>query len=287
MNGATSTFIEGAEAAGGGVGPGAIRGVYLSNGVLRGFTIRNCYTLDTGNDYRDEGGAGIIINSTGLIEDCIVTNNSSNKRGGGILCFNGGKVNRCISLKNYTGGGGGGIYCYNAGEIMNSLIIYNRAYNNGGGIFCYNGGAVINCTISHNYARLDGGGIRTRDAAVTNSIIYFNIADGSGDNWNDTLNQRYAYCDTTPEPSGEGNITADPDFVDTNSANYHINFNSPCRNAGTNQPWMFLPNATDLDGNPRVRGGNVDIGAYETIPEPLFLSFALYVLLLLFRKIDS
>jgi len=52
-----------------------------------------------------------------------------------------------------------------------------------------------------------------------------------------------------------------PLFVDTNGwANLRLQPNSPCINAGNNS---YVTNATDLDGNPRMSGGTVDIGAYE------------------------
>ena len=50
------------------------------------------------------------------------------------------------------------------------------------------------------------------------------------------------------------------------SENYRLEEFSPCRNAGTNMDWMW--SSTDLDGNPRIFGGRVDMGAYEFIPEP-------------------
>ena len=70
---------------------------------------------------------------------------------------------------------------------------------------------------------------------------------------------------------GIGNIDLDPLFIDpdgpddipgTDDDDYHLQPGSPCINLGTNVPPEGLP-ATDLDGNPRVVCGIVDMGAYE------------------------
>jgi hypothetical protein len=63
-----------------------------------------------------------------------------------------------------------------------------------------------------------------------------------------------------------GNITQDPQFVDMVNGNFHLASISPCIDAGVVQPWMA--GAQDLDGNPRVTGASVDIGAYESQPAP-------------------
>ena len=93
---------------------------------------------------------------------------------------------------------------------------------------------------------------------------------------------------------GEGNIEADPQFVDPGHwddngtpsssddffvmGDYHLLPGSPCIDAGTNdiddpdtEPIEELPE-TDLDGLPRIMDGDadgtaiVDMGAYEFLP---------------------
>ena len=92
-----------------------------------------------------------------------------------------------------------------------------------------------------------------------NCIVCFNTGFG-GANYDpsSTLN----FCCTTPLPaSGLGNITGDPLFVDTNGwSNLRLQSYSPCINAGN---LAFVMTTTDLDGNPRVVNGAVDMGAYE------------------------
>lgn len=59
-------------------------------------------------------------------------------------------------------------------------------------------------------------------------------------------------------------IAADPDLTDQG---YRLSStNSPCYNAGTNLAWMIT--AVDLDGNPRIADGTVDMGAYEFQEDP-------------------
>jgi hypothetical protein len=94
------------------------------------------------------------------------------------------------------------------------------------------------------------------NGTLNNCIVYYNTApnNDAGGALND--------CCTTPLPeSGIGNITNAPLFVDTNGwSNLRLQSNSPCINGGQMVGGL---GATDLDGNPRVAGVKLDIGAYE------------------------
>jgi hypothetical protein len=76
----------------------------------------------------------------------------------------------------------------------------------------------------------------------------------------------------TPLPvDGIGNFTNQPQFLDVANGNYRLASGSPCINAGSS---AVVFNGADLDGNPRIVGGAVDVGAYEFQAPLSVLSYA-------------
>ena len=128
----------------------------------------------------------------------------------------------------------------------------------------YTGNPIFtNCTIIGNTSTNQGGGVYVdhywggTSSYFTNSVIWDNspnnVAYGRGD-------ATITYCNIQGGWAGEGNIDADPLFVDP-LADLHLTALSPCINAGNNDAPSIPTN--DRDGLPRIVDGTVDIGAYE------------------------
>lgn len=179
-----------------------------------------------------------------------LTNGYSAYHGGGAFCEAGGILSNCViagnKAVNSSGGGGSGGSYYNCAFAGNAAIL-------GGAV---SSGAVINCTIAGNSALIGGG---THGGVATNSIVYFNTAASSPE-YTNTL---FVHSCTRPAPGGDHNITNNPLFAGSATGNLRLTSSSPCINAGTNAFWMTA--ARDLDGNTRIAGGIVDMGAYEYI----------------------
>ncbi len=192
-NGPGTTFIEGAEAAGGGNGSNAVRGVYMSAGVLWGFTVTNGHTMISGDSDSDCSGGGInMCGGSGLASNCVLSGNCAGHFGGGSFA---GALAGCALCGNSAGSGGGS-----------------------------RGGALTNCTLFRNSADLHGGG--SYGGILRNCIVYHNNARAQGNNW---YEGSLAYCCTTPAPGGTGNVTADPLLLSAS----HICTDSPCVGAGS------------------------------------------------------
>jgi len=252
--------------------------VSLGGGVhcYFGGMIKNCVV--SGNSAEQGGGVNCYYN--GSIQNSNINGNSA-ERGGGAFFFYGGIVQNCTINKNValsTFHGGGGVICGSGSSVQNCTISENSASNEGGGVLCQYG-FVQNCTISGNSASNEGGGVHYLGGTMENSILWNNTdKEISGwisinrynciENWTNLIN---------------GIITNNPQFV--SASNFHLLSTSPCINAGTNLPYVYT--TTDLDGNPRLFGDKVNMGAYEFVPEPFLIvnCYLLFIIYYLKKKI--
>ena len=247
VNGPKTTLICGSAAPTGDTGDGAVRCVYADHlSVIDGFSLTNGHTLN-GTSVTTElfDGGGIWCEPGATITNCLVTGNSAAYYGGGV---NQGNVYNSVLAFNsgYYGGGAG------RSLLVNCLIASNSAsWGQGGGAMS---STLSNCTVVGNYAPwwTPSGGVGY--SSVYNSILYYNTSGNVGGT------SSCVYSCATPLPSGPGNITSEPLFLDPASGDFHLQSNSPCINAGNPS---VVPANLDLDGVPRVTGGTVDIGAYE------------------------
>jgi predicted outer membrane repeat protein len=265
---------------------------------IDGFTIRNGIgKLASGNRF---GGGIYCSSSSPTIANNIITGNSADD-GAGIVC----EKNSSPTIVNNTIAGntasqlGGGIYCeyYASPTIAGNVIAANKTNHHGGGVFCgyYSSPSIDNNTITGNNAGEHGGAIysSTSSPLITNTIVAFN-SSGIWSSDTETLQYNCVYGNTdynytgVADPTGtNGNIMADPVFVDADGADdddatwqdndYRLGAGSPCIDAAKNSA---VPSGvtTDAGGNNRFvddpgttdtgtgTAPIVDMGAYEAIP---------------------
>jgi hypothetical protein len=297
VNGPAVTLIVGSQVAGTG---GAVRCVGIGgSAVLSGFTLTN--GAGGFGNYPNGGGVANLtgITAASAVTNCVLVNNlaTNGAAGGGayrvrlINCqlsgnygtYGGGAcactLVNCTVTSN-TAASGGGVYGatpFGASVVTNCTIAGNSASSSGGGVYgctLYNsllagngntssvsggaayGGVLNNCTIIGNASHLLGA---ADGSTLANSIIYYNNAGSYADCYQCTLTN----C-CTPSLVNNGVpvncITNPPAFVDMADGNYRLQTGSPCIDAGTN---VYAPGSVDLDGNPRIIGAAVDMGAYE------------------------
>lgn len=231
-------------------------------------TVRNC-TFSFNSAFADGGGMRNWENSNGRFYNCLFINNQSQQEGGGLM--NGGNdkgsspmVVNCRFEKNRTGEDGGGLYSnwYSYPKVINCLFIDNQAGLTGGAIYNvnYSDSQIINCSISRNSAT-KGGSISNRDSnpTIVNCILWGNDGDIENEIFNERSSPKVSFSNVKGGYDGKGNIDSDPFFE---SSVLRLSKNSPCLNVGNNEA-MPSSIAVDLDGNPRIASGSIDMGVYE------------------------
>lgn len=290
LNGPGVTFIQGAIDPIATNGVGAVRCAYLgTNATLIGFTLTNGATLRANASILDLVGGGVWCETSAMVSNCFLLGNAAFQGGGG--SYQGTLNNSTLSGNSGNAGGGGshfgtlnhctlsGNSAQDGGGAQRSTLNHctlsgNSAWNgHGGGAFF---GTLNNCILSGNSAMIDGGG--SFFSSLTNCTLSGNSAGNSGGGaYDGTLNNCIAYFNTaptgpnynfsavnyscsTPVPGGTANINSNPQFVNAAAGNFHLLPTSPCIDQGNN---AYGFGTTDLDGNPRIAGGTVDMGALE------------------------
>ncbi|MHC4501162.1 MAG: choice-of-anchor Q domain-containing protein, partial [Planctomycetota bacterium] len=226
-----------------------------SSSVVAGLTITNGYALY---------GAGIFCEgSSPTISKCIFSANTAEMGSGGIENLNcSAVVANCIFTGNMSGGSGGGIENFNSPATVRSCVFWGNLAGTGGGVQnVSSSAAIINCTFSDNYAD-QGGAINNYESSgstVTNCILWGDSAYEAPEIYGDCS---ASYCDVEGSYPGTGNIAADPCFVDPAGGDYHLSAGSPCIESG-DPAYSAAPGETDIDGEPRLMGTGVDMGADE------------------------
>ncbi|MEJ5241226.1 MAG: DUF2341 domain-containing protein [Anaerolineales bacterium] len=233
-------------------------------------------TIFSGNFSNGNGGGMYNWNSSSpTLDNVIFVGNRSNASGGGTFndWFN-SIVMRNVSFYGNSATQGGGMFNYLYSQIyMNNGVFFDNSASYGGGVFNEHSQAILkNVTFFNNDASYGGGVFNKLSSNLTlvNSILWGDSAPNGPEIYNDSSNVYVTYSIVQGGWPGQGNLDADPLFVDPDNDNLRLGYGSPAIDAGNNSA---VDVTIDLDGTPRIQDGNndgtatVDMGAYETVPD--------------------
>ncbi len=124
--------------------------------------------------------------------------------------------------------------------------------NNGSGVYWTN----TSPTISNNLVAFNTWGLEQGTIGITSSTIRYNNVYG-----NTLKGEKTDYEGVTDQTGTNGNISADPKMANYKIGEFHLQPGSPCIDAGSME--AIGTGWTDIDGQDRVWGSGVDIGADE------------------------
>ncbi len=232
--------------------------------------------------YAGSGGAVFAQNVSGiLIENCRFESNSAGSGGGLYALLSAGVVRNCVFADNEATMRGGAVYTDSSALTLANCIFAGNAagsstsfIHGGGAVYASQRGAVIaNCSFYANRTQFPinrGGAVYNflADTRLFNSILWGNSAaiDPQITNYSSAA-ATTAHCtiDQDGFAGTAGNIRAEPSWVAPAEEDFRLREDSPCIDAGSGD-LPGLPD-TDFDGNPRISGLTVDMGAFEFMEE--------------------
>lgn len=240
----------------------------------------------SGNKVVANSGHGIYCKGGSLT---LTSNLVGGNQGAGVYCYN---ATATVSKNAIIGNADSGVYC----ALLAPKVLNNTITSNGGGVYLSSSSAVVaNNIISGNTAStlsatLHMGGIYSYGAApiICNNTITANLSqalycNASGATISNNVmafNSSGVYCSAgtpvlrnnclynpgganyTGVSPGSGDVQLDPKMAAVEYGQVHIQPGSPCINAGCDTD--VLVGWTDIDGQLRIQGEHVDIGADES-----------------------
>jgi hypothetical protein len=167
-----------------------------------------------------------------------------------VIVANGGWHGGGICLADSNGG---------VPRVVNNTVVAN----NGAGIFWGSSSlpsVALIPELRNNLVAFNPWGLELAAGTPTNAIIAFNCVYG-----NQVHGTALDYVGLASRTGVDGNISVDPKLANYAYSEFHLQPDSPCINAGTNLAeavaWL------DIDEQPRITGGRIDIGADESAGE--------------------
>ena len=251
-------------------------GVFISTGSGVSTFSRNIFTDNDGGTPASNGGGVYASSANGItFTGNTFTNNNAGSDGSGAYASTGGPVTLINNVFGNNSGGtaasdGGGVYISSADNVslINNTVTGNSAGNFGGGVYISTGGSAINIYNNILWGNTANAGGNDGDDLYLNnspdtSVNLFNNDIGVNANLVTAQSEDLFVLNTGNYTHGS-NIQTDPLLT----LNFHLQAGSPCINNGTNSvPPPGLP-LTDFEGEFRIAGGIVDIGADEFGSEP-------------------
>lgn len=262
---------------------------YKCNAAVASYSETNIGYLEITNNNFDScyqkggggGGAVLLLNAQAKIEHNIFKRNTSTCAGGAISCFtqvvypNSNKI--IISNNLFYGNksginygslapyGGGAISFSNcSGKVINNTIVNNYSDTAGGAIICFDGSSpsFYNNIIFDNSTK----------AGIENVFVLDNLSDPNF--YHNDIQGGYLGINTNGTPlvsANVNNIDSIPRFTNPVAGIYTLDSISACIDSGTTIAISTLIPSVDLAGNPRIAGGFIDMGAYESKGKPSFI----------------
>uniref|UniRef100_UPI002F93D0B3 choice-of-anchor Q domain-containing protein n=1 Tax=Kaistella sp. TaxID=2782235 RepID=UPI002F93D0B3 len=251
-------------------------GIYdIRNSIFTENTVGGAIDIFSGQDLIIEGstfvrnqsdGSGGAIdfngNLTSRINRTIFSANSATFSGGAIDNSGGLKITNSIFDNNTSSNSGGAIHSRELIEVANSTFVNNT---NGAIVFLEGSETKIFNSIFHQNTPLNFNGANP-DISINATWANYN---------NLSLEVRRNILQNTPDGGTVGGnlVGTNPMFISPTGGDYRLQISSPAINYGLNALYnqvspVNAASSIDLDGNPRVFGTSIDLGAYELQRNP-------------------